>query len=157
MRINATLATAVGAAVGLVAAGATYAATVGQAPSPRPVSAVVPQTATTTVHPTAEPTCGKGSVLKNDVCVVTIDRTTAPGEQNDSAWQSSGRTTPATGTAHDDSEHADDNGTKDHGEHADDHGDDHGEHSDHGDDHDNDQDDSAATPSTAPSTNLGNG
>ena len=51
MRISATLATVVGAGVGLVAAGATYAATAGQPSDASPVSASAPQAVTTTVVP----------------------------------------------------------------------------------------------------------
>jgi hypothetical protein len=154
MRISATLATVVGAGVGLVAAGATYAATAGQSPTPSPVSAVAPQAVTTTVQPTAGSTCDGGAVLKHDVCVVTIDRAVlAPRTQADShaAARTAATSAGTTRASSDDStehaqpeddatEHAngDDDGD-DHGEHAedgDDHGDDHGGQDDHdGDDH----------------------
>src|SRR6476661_6470308 len=76
MRISATLASVVGAGVGLVAAGATYAAA-SQPADTSPVSSTAPQAVTTTVSPaTTGSTCTDRAVLKNGVCVVTIDRTT---------------------------------------------------------------------------------
>jgi hypothetical protein len=141
MRISATLAAVVGAGVGLVAAGATYAATAGQPPNPSPVSAVAPRAVTATVQPTSDPTCGGGAVLKHDVCVVTLDRTTVatsttaaePGD--DSALTAT--STPATATRSDDAdEQASEDSTEHAGEqeHADD-ADDQGEHAEPGDDH----------------------
>ncbi|KQX62016.1 hypothetical protein [Angustibacter sp. Root456] len=145
MRISATLATVVGAGVGLVAAGATYAATAGQPTDASPVSASAPQAVTTTVVPTVEPTCSEHAVLTNGVCVVTLDRTTtvAPRVVSESVQEATDSTTTRS-TRHTDeaepdaTEHAqaDDEGD-DQGEHAegDDHGDDSGEHAEEGDDH----------------------
>lgn len=141
MRISATLATVVGAGVGLVAAGATYAATAGQPSDATPVSASAPQAVTTTVVPTVDPTCSEHAVLKNGVCVVTLDRTTtvAPrtqSEQQDATPASTTRTRHTVQAEPRDTATQDDQG-EDQGEHAEE-GDDHGEHSEPGDDHGDD-------------------
>ncbi len=143
MRISATLATVVGAGVGLVAAGATYAATAGQSPDSSPVSANAPQAVTTTVRPTLEPSCSDDAELKNGVCVITLDRTTtvAPstqsGSQQEATHSSTSRTTQARSGRTEQAEPQDD--TTEHANEDD--GDDHGEHSEPGDDHGDDGDD----------------
>jgi hypothetical protein len=149
MRISATLATVVGAGVGLVAAGATYAATAGQPTSTSPVSESIPQAVTATVVPTADPTCSEHAVLKNGVCVVTLDRTTtiAPrvvSEPEHEATPSTAAQTRETEQAEpedDATENAQgDDQADDQGEHADE-ADDHGEHAEPGDDHGDDHGD----------------
>ena len=146
MRISATLATVVGAGVGLVAAGVTYAATAGQSSDATPVSASAPQAVTTTVVPTVDPTCSEHAVLTNGVCVVTLDRTTTVAPRTQSGQQQDA--TPAaaaTRTRHTDQAEPGDDTTEhaqgeDEGEHAEP-GDDHGEHAEPGDDHGGDRGD----------------
>ena len=140
MRISATLATVVGAGVGLVAAGVTYAATAGQPSDASPVSASAPQAVTTTVVPSVVPTCSEHAVLTNGVCVVTLDRTTTVAPRTVSEQeQDATRTSTATRTHRSEQAKPDDTATQedegdDHGEHAEP-GDDHGEHAEPGDDH----------------------
>ena len=153
MRISATLAGIVGAGVGLVAAGATYAAAAGHPADTTPVSNNAPQAVTTTVdtEPTDSPTCSAHAVLKNGVCVVTLDRTTTVAPREDSTSEDSEPTTSTATRTHteeaepeddatenaqgddqgeDDSEHAESDDQGEHAESGDDQGDDSGEHSD---------------------------
>ena len=145
MRINATLASVVGAGVGLVAAGATYAATAGNASDASPVSASAPQAVTRTVVPTPPSRCSAHAVLTNGVCVVTIDHTTVLAPRVVSHTEDAARTTTAAhqkatarrteqadpqDDANEQAQGDDQNGD---GEHAED-GDDRGEHAEPGDD-----------------------
>lgn len=137
MRISTTIATVVGAGVGLVAAGATYAATASQPTDASPVSATAPHAVTTTVVPTVDPACSEHAVLTNGVCVVTLDHTTTVAPRTVSQpEQDATRTSAATRTRHTEEAEPDDDAT-DATEHAqgDDDGDDHGEHAEDGDDH----------------------
>lgn len=143
MRINATLASVVGAGVGLVAAGATYAATAGHASDTSPVSASAPQAVTRTVVPTPPARCSAHAVLKNGVCVVTIDHTTVLAPRVEAHAEDAARTTRAAKvqprTHHTEQAEPEDTadeqaqGQGDDGEHAQ-NGDDRGEHSEPGDD-----------------------